>query len=68
MRYAAAAILLIYGLACLIWPGKVFHAMQGGFRTTVSDSYVKGSILVIRLVGGAILIGVPCLFLFGPAR
>ncbi len=67
MRYAAAAIILLYGLVCLLWPQHVFRFTQGGFRHTVSDSYVRGSHIVLRLVGLAILIGVPTLFLAGYA-
>jgi hypothetical protein len=65
MRYAVAAIIMVYALLCLIWPRHVFHAFQGGFSHTVSDGYVRGSVIVIRLLGAAILIGVPALFLVG---
>ena len=65
MRYAAAAIILVYGLVCLIWPAHVFRFTQGGFRNTVSEGYVRGSLIALRLVGLTILIGVPALFLAG---
>lgn len=67
MRYAAAAIILVYGLVCLLWPGHVFRFTQGRLHPTLSGSYVRGSQLVLRLVGLAILIGVPALFLTGYA-
>jgi len=68
MRYAFAAIIMVYGLLCLLWPRHVFRAFQGGFASTVSQGYVRGSAIVIRLLGGAILIGVPALFLLGYAE
>jgi len=68
MRYAAAAIVLVYALACLLWPAHVFRLTQGGFRHTVSDGYVRGSLIALRLVGLLILIGVPALFLAGYVR
>lgn len=68
MPYAAAAIVLIYGLLCLIWPARVFQFLQGGFRKTASEGYRNGSVLVLRLTGLLILIGVPTLFLLGYAR
>jgi len=68
MRYAIAAILLLYGLACLIWPAKVLHFLQGGWRKSVSEGYWKGSIVALRLIGLLILAGVPALFLLGYVR
>lgn len=65
MRYAAAAIILVYGLVSLLWPAQVFRFLQGGMRHTLSEGYVRGSQIVLRLVGLAILIGVPTLFLTG---
>lgn len=67
MRYAAAAILMLYALICLIWPGHVFRAFQGGFAHTVSAGYIRGSQVVIRLLGLGLLIGVPALFWLGYA-
>jgi hypothetical protein len=68
MRYAIAAILMAYALICLIWPAHVFRAFQGGFAGTVSEGYVRGSAIVIRLVGLGLLVGVPALFLLGYAE
>ena len=68
MVYAVAAVLMLYALLCLLWPGHVFRAFQGGFAHTVSPGYVRGSTIVIRLLGLALLIGVPALFLLGYAR
>jgi len=65
MRYAIAAILLLYAALCLIWPGHVFRALQGRLANTMPAGYVRGSTLVIRLLGGAIIIAVPALFLLG---
>ena len=68
MNYAVAAILMLYGLVCLAWPARVFRGFQGGFSATVSPGYVRGSILVIRLIGLVILIGTPLLVLLGLDR
>lgn len=68
MRYAIAAILMIYALLCLIWPAHVFAALQGGFARALPAGYVRGSAIVIRLLGAALLIAVPALFLFGYVR
>ena len=67
MRYAAAAIILVYALVCLVWPAHVFRFTQGGFRNTVSDGYVRGSLIALRLIGLLVLIGIPALFLTGYA-
>jgi hypothetical protein len=67
MRYAAAAIILSYGLVCLLWPAHVLRFTQGRLRHTLSEGYVRGSQIVLRLVGLAILVGVPALFLTGYA-
>ncbi len=68
MKYAVAAILMLYGLVCLVWPAQVFRGFQGGFSARVSPGYVRGSGLVIRLIGLAMLIGTPLLFLLGLDR
>ncbi|HST37541.1 MAG TPA: hypothetical protein VLK25_13055 [Allosphingosinicella sp.] len=68
MTYAIAAILMLYALLCLVWPRHVFAAFQGGFARTVSAGYVRGSAIAIRLLGLALLIGVPALFILGYAK
>lgn len=67
MVYAIAAILMLYALICLIWPGHVFRAFQGGFARTLPAGYVRGSAIAIRLLGLGLLIGVPTMFWFGHA-
>ena len=68
MRYAIAAILLFYALLCLIWPGHVFRALQGRIANTMPPGYVRGSTFVIRLLGAAIIVAVPILYLLGYAE
>ena len=68
MRYAIAAILLVYGLICLVWPGRTLQFLQGGWSRTVSEGYWSGSILALRVIGLLILIGVPGIFLLGYVR
>ena len=68
MRYAIAAILLIYAALCLIWPGHVFRALQGRVANTMPAGYVRGSTIVIRLLGAAIIIAVPAIYLLGYAE
>ena len=65
MIYALAAILMLYALICVIWPDHVFRAFQGGFAHTVSAGYIRGSAIVIRLIGLGLLVGLPALFLLG---
>lgn len=65
MRYAIAAVLMLYALLCLLWPGHVFRFFQGGFSQTVSAGYIRGSAIALRLLGAALLIAVPALFLLG---
>ena len=68
MRYAIAAILLLYAALCLIWPGHVFRALQGRMANTMPAGYARGSTLVIRLLGAAIVVAVPALYLLGYAQ
>lgn len=67
MRYAAAAIILVYGLVCLLWPAHVFGFLQGRMRHSLSDTYIRGSQIVLRIFGLLILVGVPAIFLTGYA-
>lgn len=65
MRYVFAAILLVYGLACLLWPERVFRLLHGNYAKTLREGYVRGSAVALRLVGLVILVAVPAAFLLG---
>lgn len=65
MKYAIAAILMLYALVCLLWPRHVFFAFQGGFAKRLPGGYIGFSTWVIRLLGLAIMIAVPAIFLLG---
>jgi len=65
MSYAIAAILMLYGLVCLLWPRPVFLALQGGLAKGLPGGYIDFSAWVIRLLGLAIVIAVPAIFLLG---
>lgn len=68
MRYAVAAILLAFGLACLLWPARVLRAVQGNASDVLAPVYLRVSTMILRVLGFALLVAVPALFLLGYAR
>ena len=68
MTYAAAAILIAFALACLLWPGRVLRIAQGNALDLFSPAYARASAIVLRLIGLALLIAVPALYWLGYAR